>query len=300
MLAALVFMAAAPGTATSLEVLLTNDDGVDSPGLPVMAEALRAAGHRVVVVAPRTQQSGTGAHVSFGDVTLERHSDDVWSVDGRPADAVLVALQSVLITPPDVVVAGPNFGQNLGQNVVNSGTVGAAVMAVQENVPAVAVSVGIDLAERRAEPVHYPSTIAAFDDAAALVVRLLDVLDGRRRDVGRLLPPGLALNVNVPLGWSDTDPLHMARVGRYGGFRLRYPPLADRDAANATVRTAFAIDRRGLDEPGSDTALFAAGYATLSVLAPPWPVEDAHRRALVTWLGASLGAPEPERALRTR
>lgn len=282
-----------------LDVLLTNDDGIDSPGLEVLADALTAAGHRVVIVAPASQQSGTGAHVSFGELRVEPHGERAWAVAGTPADAVLIGLQGVLATPPDLVVAGPNFGQNLGQNVVNSGTVGAAVMAVQENVPALAVSVGIDLAERHASPVAYPSTVAAFSRAAALTVRVVDALEHRRRDVGNLLPAGLTLNLNVPLGWSAGGPVHMARIGRYGGFRLRYPPLASRDAAT-NVRTAFAFDERGHREAGSDTALFAAGNATLSVLDPPWPVEAALTRAVVTWLGAVLGAPEPARALEPR
>lgn len=295
----LLALATATAHGDGLDILLTNDDGIDSPGLEVLADALTAAGHRVVVVAPLSQQSGTGAHVSFGEIRVEPRGERSWAVAGTPADAVLVGLQGVMVAPPDLVVAGPNFGQNLGQNVVNSGTVGAAVMAVQENVPAMAVSVGIDLAERHASPVRYPSTVAAFAEAAALTVRLVEALEARRRDVGNLLPPGLVLNVNVPLGYTAGGAVHMARLGRYGGFRLRYPPLPARAGATS-VQTAFAFDERGRREAGSDTALFAAGHATLSVLEPPWPVEAALTRAVVTWLGAVLGAPEPARALEVR
>lgn len=281
-----LYASAAAAGGSALDILLTNDDGFESPGLTVLADALRTVGHRVTIVAPRTQQSGTGAHVSFAEVQVERVSDSAWSVDGTPADAVLIGLQAIFrSSPPDLLLSGPNFGQNLGQNIVNSGTVGAAMMAVQEGVPAIALSVGIDLRERRAEPEHYPSTRAAFPRAAIFTVRLIAELVQRRRETGQLLPPGLLLNVNYPhVPPHDMAGVRIVPVGRYGGFRLLYPKVT----GSSQVRTQFAYDERGFDDDGRDTAFFRAGFTTISVVEPPWPVVPAYTAALERWLAAAL------------
>jgi 5'/3'-nucleotidase SurE len=113
-----------------LRILLTNDDGYDAPGIRAMHERLVAAGHDVTLVAPLNDQSGSGIRVTTqGKLYYEDHAPAVWSVDGTPADAVLVGLQHILADdPPDLVVSGANFGPNLGY-AGSSGTVGAARMA---------------------------------------------------------------------------------------------------------------------------------------------------------------------------
>ncbi len=183
-------------------ILLTNDDGYEAPGVTAMYEALKAAGHDVVMVAPATQQSGSSASVTSGPIELTRHSETVWSVGGRPADAARLGLFEVMKdNPPDLVISGTNFGQNAGREAIVSGTVGAAVTALGLGFPAIAISAEVKLAEMQD---GFPSTLMVMPDAAALVVRLLDS--------GVTLPKDAVLNINYPAVPPDEVKGHVATI----------------------------------------------------------------------------------------
>ncbi|MCL9795958.1 5'/3'-nucleotidase SurE, partial [Frankia sp. AgKG'84/4] len=132
---------------TTLDVLVTNDDGVSSAGIDAVARAIAALPNTTVkIVAPAANQSGTGGKTSGGEVS---HNDDrtasgqpAVAVSGFPADAVNVALDALGLKP-DLVVSGINEGQNLGPVVNLSGTVGAARAAAQRGIPALAASEGL-------------------------------------------------------------------------------------------------------------------------------------------------------------
>lgn len=175
-LSLLILFVASPGQAEhSLRILLTNDDGFESPGIKAMRTALTSAGHNVYVIAPATQQSGASASITSGGVQVTVHPDQTWAVHGKPADAVRVGLGNILYeNPPDLVVSGANFGQNTGQDVNLSGTVGAAITAFRLGIPAIAISVGIKLEEAKQ---GFPSTIGAFSGAGRLLTRLIENMD---------------------------------------------------------------------------------------------------------------------------
>jgi 5'-nucleotidase len=124
-------------------ILLTNDDGIGSPGFRAMYEALTEVGE-VTAVAPLVDQSAVGRAISVaGDVTVEDHALG-YAVDGTPADCVIAGLEA-LVTDADLVVSGINKGANLGAYVLGrSGTVSAAVEAAFFDVPAIAASTYID------------------------------------------------------------------------------------------------------------------------------------------------------------
>jgi len=273
---------------TTLEILLTNDDGYESVGLSTLRDALIDEGHRVTVVAPLKQQSGSGMKVSLGTIELVEHGDDIWSVDGSPVDAVLVGINHVMKRSPDLVVSGANFGQNLGANVVISGTVGGAAAATLDGIPAIALSVGLDLAERDASPHGFPSTLAAFPRAAHFTALLIKKLNDERRAGKPLVPLGLMLNINYPGGSaSSVKGVRIAPVGRFGGFRLRY----DMTSARTTkLQSIVDIDTRGFLEKQTDTAFFGDGFVTISVLEPNWNSSLNAVSSVPDWL-MSLAAP---------
>ena len=129
-----------------LRVLVTNDDGVQAPGIAVLVDALRVLPNtQVTVVAPSQNRSGTGGKVTDGSVSTSGATTlggyPATAVDGFPADAVAVALGENG-PQPDVVVSGVNDGANLGPLTAISGTVGAARAAAQAGIPALAVSQG--------------------------------------------------------------------------------------------------------------------------------------------------------------
>ncbi|TAK14628.1 MAG: 5'/3'-nucleotidase SurE [Anaerolineae bacterium] len=134
-------------TSPKPQILLTNDDGIDSPGLWAAAEALSEIGY-VWVAAPREQSSGAGRSMpstSDGRITpqlLTVHGKDwtVYAVGGTPAQTVQHAILEIMGGPPALVVSGINYGLNLGNGITVSGTVGAAMEAASHGIPALAVS----------------------------------------------------------------------------------------------------------------------------------------------------------------
>ena len=211
-----------------LHILLSNDDGVDAPGLRAMREALQAKGHRVSVVAPSIDRSGSSVSVTTrGGLRVREVAPGISAVDGTPADCVRVALAALLDEAPDLVVSGVNFGQNIGAGTVSSGTVGAAITAAALGVPAIAVSQAVDARDLAA-------TTRFFPDAAEFAVALIDAL---LRYEGRgLMPRFTALNVNhPPRHRSEVAGVKLTRQGRSTLFELRYEPGDDGD-----LRVGFA------------------------------------------------------------
>jgi 5'/3'-nucleotidase SurE len=265
-----------------LRVMLTNDDGFDAAGLTAVRAALEKAGYAVTVVAPLTQQSGSGVRITLGEIAVADHGHDTWSVDGSPADCASYGLSRLMAgNQPDVVVSGANLGQNLGANAVSSGTVGAAVMAAELGVPAIAVSVGLDMAEAKTKPMPFASTVAAYPLAGEVVARLIGRLVSQAHG-GPLLPAATVLNVNVPA--RPAAAIHGVRVvplGRHGGFRMIY---AERPG-QARMLSTIEVDRAGVEDSAADTGWFARDYITVSVLRPDWNAAPADSARLVSALG---------------
>lgn len=127
-----------------MKILLTNDDGIDAPGMGQMLELLAPFPCEIGVFAPKRNQSGVGHAITLGrEIEIVPHplrGREGWRVDGTPADAVKFALDNGMFTP-DLVLSGINGGPNMGNNIHYSGTVGAALEAYIHNVPALALSV---------------------------------------------------------------------------------------------------------------------------------------------------------------
>lgn len=133
------------------QILLTNDDGIHSPGLWAAAEALSRLGY-VHIIAPKHQYSGAGRSLpadsdgSIETMTMQIGTQEwqVHAVDGSPAQCVLHAMLEILPQRPDLVVSGINYGQNIGSDITSSGTVGAALEGAAWHVPAIAASLEVE------------------------------------------------------------------------------------------------------------------------------------------------------------
>ena len=203
-------------------ILLTNDDGIHSPGLWTAAAALQALGE-VVVVAPQHQCTSIGRSMpttSTGRITLftEARAGRVWTayaVDGTPAQAVQHALLEILPRRPDLVVAGINYGDNVGTGVTVSGTVGATLEAATFGLPALAVSQDTD------PEYHYShSDNVDFSGAGYFTAYFAE------RIMAAPLPPDVdILKVEVPRHATPATPWAMTRLSR---TRFYFPVKADR------------------------------------------------------------------------
>lgn len=167
-------------------ILVSNDDGIDSPGLLALKQALEAVGE-VTVCAPEHNWSAAGhtktmhKPLRISETTLADGSR-AYTTSGAPADCVALAIMGILPRKPDLVVAGINRGANLGHDLTYSGTVAAAMEGVIFEVPSIAVSLDC---KNTPDP-------QVLRDAAAFVARLA------RQVLAHGLPPNTLLNVNVP------------------------------------------------------------------------------------------------------
>lgn len=249
----------------ALHILLTNDDGIDAPGIKAVEKALAATNHRVTVVAPKTQQSATSMKVTTKKLSFEKLAQNRWAVLGSPADSIAVALDLFLKDDqPDIIISGANFGQNLGSNTNLSGTVGAALMGMQMGVPGIAISVGMHLDEATTKPTRFPSTLAAFEPAAQFVVRLVAELEQSRRSNASILPKHMILNINYPaLKSGQVKAPRMASVARRGGFVAKYVPG---EIPNQLKVELMHEQRSDPELSDADIELFKQGHITISVL----------------------------------
>ncbi len=275
-----------------LRILLTNDDGYDAPGIQAMYRALLDKGYHVMIVAPADQQSGTGVAINTRTpIDIVKKDEGKWAISGRPADAVLVGLKHLLReSPPDLVVSGANFGQNLGLAVFSSGTVGAAIMAMYQGVPAVAVSVGIRYDESDEEP-PFRSTAKAFADAGNFTAQIIEQLEASRFEEDNLLPEGTILNLNYPaLPVGEINGIKWTRLGRLRHWRFTYRQTQETGA----VRLEFEpLERNQGQEPASrsDTYFFNRGYITVSVLDGDWTAEAVDKQLSLADRLADLTVP---------
>ena len=227
------------------QVLVTNDDGIDSTGLHVLVDALTQTAD-VTVVAPTEDQSGTGRTNSYR-VAVDEY-DHGFAVDGKPADCVAVGLRG-LDEDFDLVVAGINPGPNLGwQTVGRSGTVGAAAEAAFLGVPAMAVSlydpeVGIRDFERE-----------EFEPVAATARQLLPTIQGG-------VPGGDYLNVVAPAGGGE-----LVATNPTGGYDIRASWDGEYvDFENALYDPILPGNEQSPD-PGTDIAACADAKTSVSTL----------------------------------
>src|ERR1700733_9215522 len=165
-------------------ILITNDDGIQAEGLRALVHAVEGLG-TISVVAPSHERSAAAQSLTLRQpIFWEQIAEREWAVEGTPADSVILALNKLLPNRPDLVLSGINRGGNLGENIFYSGTVGAAMEAAINHIPAIAVSVAHKGREFEFAPAaHFARSLAP------LVLR-----EG--------LPPGVMLNVNIPQDWT--------------------------------------------------------------------------------------------------
>lgn len=256
----------APGT---LNILLTNDDGYQSPLIQALRGVLIAAGHNVTMVAPLENQSGTGATLKEMEwVEVIEQAPGIWSVDNTPTGAVIVALDLIMAdNPPDLIISGMNLGQNLGVRASTaSGTVSAAHIGLQKGIPAIACSLGVLIEEMNATPIPFPSTFTSIAPAAQFMAQLVDQLQMTGMD-GSLLPPDTMLNVNIPVPYNDIKGIKFTRLGKLTFADVTYADPDNVIPAGGGLIQANAVFYEGPDPvTNSDTNAFWDNYVSITVM----------------------------------
>ncbi|WP_442904940.1 5'/3'-nucleotidase SurE [Haladaptatus sp. CMSO5] len=249
----------------SMEILLTNDDGIDSTGFRVLYDALSAVGS-VTAVAPKEDQSAVGRKMSR-EVRIHNHELG-YAIEGTPADCVVAGVQS--LTPdPDLVVAGINRGANLGEYVLGrSGTVSAAVEAAFFGIPAIAVSL------------YIPGGWKAFKkhqetgDSYREAVRATEYLTTHALNAG-VFDHADYLNVNAPMPGEEPADMEITRPSHV------YQMDAEQNGETVTLHDRIWEKMAAGDIPdprGSDRRAVVDGRISVSPLTAPHTTE--HHEAL--------------------
>jgi 5'-nucleotidase len=199
----------------NLRILVSNDDGIQAPGIFALVKELKKIGE-VTVVAPERQQSAVGHAITMNyPIRVKPHFHNGklfgYAVEGTPADCVKIAIRSILKRKPDIVVSGINHGTNTAVSVIYSGTVSAATEATLMNVPSIALSLAT-------------FTIPDFRYAAKFSRTIV------RQVLKHGLPQGTLLNVNIPP--IEEQKIRGVKITRMGKSTWNDTFDARRDPAN--------------------------------------------------------------------
>jgi 5'-nucleotidase len=231
-------------------VLLTNDDGIDAPGLAVLEEVAATLAREVWVVAPEHDQSGTSHSISLhAPLRFTHRGERRFGVSGTPGDSVIMAVRRIMFDgPPTLVLSGINRGANLGVETVFSGTVGAAMTGMLLGIPSIALS-------------------QAFTDREAV-----------RWDTARALAPGVIRRL-LAAGWSEQACLNVnfpdvppesagtLTVSRQGAGLVKNINVIQRTDPRGLTYHWLQFDRQpSPDRPDSETAIIASGRIAVTPL----------------------------------
>lgn len=236
-----------------MKVLVSNDDGINAPGLWALVRALAPLAE-VVVCAPDREQSAVGTSVTLHvpvrarQVAPQVEGVPTWAVEGTPGDSVILALDHLLDHSIDLVVSGINDGSNLGNDALISGTVGAALQGYFHSLPALAISVTA-IKEVR------------YDVAAGIAAHLVELVARGR------LPQETFLNVNVPnVPLADIKGVEITRLGR----RAYHDAVKEGHDGKRTYYWIVRAEPSWEMEPGSDISAVRRGYISITPLHTDW------------------------------
>lgn len=244
-----------------MRILLTNDDGVASPGLLRLREILEEHNHEVWAVAPDGERSGMSNYITLTEaIRCEEVGNRLFAISGSPADCVMVATLGAIPATPEVVISGINIGPNLGTDIIYSGTAAGARQAAYKGIPGIAVSL-----DSFTPPLH-------FDPIARFVSEHL-------QELTKLWNPDHFININAPNLDEEALPVHITRpsVRRYDDTLHQWdPPRGGR---------YYFVDgslNKATPEAGTDWHAISQGAISISpVMLNPinHAIEEAYQRA---------------------
>ncbi len=235
-----------------MRILLTNDDGIHAPGLKVLEEIARTLSDDIWIVAPTEEQSGAGRSLTLSrPLRLRQFDTRRFAVSGTPTDAVMMALAELMPARPDLILSGVNRGANLGEDVMYSGTVAAAMEGALAGIPAIALS------QRYADTGMGDDV--SFDAARGWGERTLRPL------LDSPWVPGTVININFPpVPANRVKGIDVVRQGMRDYGRARLEPRSDPRGFPYYWLSLGRIDHALV--PGTDLAAVAEGYVTVTPL----------------------------------
>lgn len=179
-----------------MRILLTNDDGIDAYGINILAKELESNGHKVIIVAPDKEQSASSHSITLHQpLRILYRSENRFAVTGSPADCIILAEKVVLKKPVDLVISGINNGRNMGEDILYSGTVAAALEAMFLGFRAISLSLASYIDQK-------------FETAAYFMNKMLD------NELYKLIAKNEVFNINIPnVDISEVKGIKITQVG---------------------------------------------------------------------------------------
>ncbi|MEN6444600.1 MAG: 5'/3'-nucleotidase SurE [Candidatus Cloacimonas sp.] len=229
-----------------MKILLVNDDGIFAPGIRALAKEMKAAGHQITIVAPDCERSAASHSLSIRKkLKVNKIAENEYAVSGTPVDCSVIALQKILTEPMDLIISGINAGQNMGEDVLYSGTVGAAMEAALLGNRTIAVSINSYHNQK-------------FEVAAFWIRKMLDM------GIADLAEPFGVLNINIPN--LPIDAIKGIRLTRTGHRKYyNFVKILEEKDDSFTYEVGGDIPVWD-NESGTDAEAVSNGYISLTPL----------------------------------
>ena len=252
--------------------MLCNDDGIHAEGINVL-HSLLVKQHEVFVIAPEEEKSGAGSSITTKKpLTPSKIKENFIAINGTPVDCVHLGLHQLCPFKPDLLLSGINFGANMAEDLLYSGTVGAAMEGREFSIPSIAISAAAFI-QPSSQGKSQPNYLTAARIALDIVERLPEI-----RIVSQI-----TLNVNVPnLNYEEINKINLTYPGTWG---KRNPP--HKETSNSGEDQFWITHRNKIpeNEENSDIATLNRGEVSISPIGPRFLVND-YDQSLKEWINS--------------
>ena len=252
--------------------MLCNDDGIHAEGINVL-HSLLVKQHEVFVIAPEEEKSGAGSSITTKKPLIPNQiKENFIAINGTPVDCVHLGLHQLCPFKPDVLLSGINFGANMAEDLLYSGTVGAAMEGREFSIPSIAISAAAFI-QPSSQGKSQPNFLTAARIALDIVERLPEIrIDSQ-----------ITLNVNVPnLNYEEINKINLTYPGTWG---KRNPP--HKETSNSGEDQFWITHRNKIpeNEENSDIATLTRGEVSISPIGPRFLVND-YDQSLKEWINS--------------
>ena len=255
-----------------MKIMLCNDDGIHAEGINVL-HSLLVKQHEVFVIAPEEEKSGAGSSITTKKPLIPNQiKENFIAINGTPVDCVHLGLHQLCPFKPDVLLSGINFGANMAEDLLYSGTVGAAMEGREFSIPSIAISAAAFI-QPSSQGKSQPNFLTAARIALDIVERLPEIT----------IDSQITLNVNVPnLNYEEINKINLTYPGTWG---KRNPP--HKETSNSGKDKFWITHRNKIpeNEENSDIATLNRGEVSISPIGPRFLVND-YDQSLNEWINS--------------
>jgi len=255
-----------------MKIMLCNDDGIHAEGINVL-HSLLVKQHEVFVIAPEEEKSGAGSSITTKKPLIPNQiKENFIAINGTPVDCVHLGLHQLCPFKPDVLLSGINFGANMAEDLLYSGTVGAAMEGREFSIPSIAISAAAFI-QPSSQGKSQPNFLTAARIALDIVERLPEIT----------IDSQITLNVNVPnLNYEEINEINLTYPGTWG---KRNPP--HKETSNSGKDKFWITHRNKIpeNEENSDIATLNRGEVSISPIGPRFLVND-YDQSLKEWVNS--------------